>query len=631
MAAGEITETGDGLPGYRAIDSQVPVGHIPLDQCLELQTAGAIQELEPSAQLDYAWVGLEASMAMTREANPQTGQPFKPKEINTAISRVQADFRTIVRNEELTPGLRAAAGVALASAGLHHEMTKNERMRVGYKSNLFFLRGLQAAARILLPESNRTPDDDRLLHTMTSLILLTEYGHRKAWYLPAPPRQPWDFYAKHRRGDKLARIAIADAVSDGLTRIPPEIFTDEYWGEGAHGALAAYTKQSVDQIKPGKNSTPQRLAFDRIAASHFAALNFKEEVEPSLGVADALKATGLAPADSGPAEVHTGRPEIVWYLKQPAGDFRQSLDPAMLRIHLLNMEEAQARGELDPAQQHILGWMHFEQARITLDQAQEKRREAERARTQEGRVSRADAPGYAAAAAEADMAAGQLMTAVKERFDTIRNIFLAAAEALPPDRVGESFQMLFDAEGIPVYKALLTEAGPSAIAEAVDHYVQQLMASYVPMRAAERKLGRNANQLDALQIAAVNTALCLLVTDSSDEAARDLALPASPRSFGNHGPLDAVVFPIDWETDEYNTEMPVTIQVIPGKDVTHKGRHVDVGLDLLIYKPNILGLLGRLAAATRANRTGANKKRARNGAIDTIAYRITNAIADAIE
>jgi len=325
------------------------------------------------------------------------------------------------------------------------------------------------------------------------------------------------------------------------------------------------------------------------------------------------------------------------------------------------LEEAHAREPLDHFARHTLGWMQMDQAYAITLQAREKRADAERASTQAGRASQFDARAHNTMASTADEAADKLISEAKERYDTAIDTLKAIAEAILTTRPGEAYDILLDAEAGYVYKALFTEADPATLGEVIDTYVRRLGAFYTPLRTIEKSLKTSHNphdldQLDALHAAGLKAALCLLVGDSSDEAARDLALPASLRSGGMQAQMDVVVFPKHYDGDadamSYNAETPIHIQLVPGRHVTHERLYVSLGWDVLMPQKDPLGRLAKLVATTSIRKfgpkrpsetgpsSGAGKKRGKKGkgpkkpqarreSIDELGFMISDAIADA--
>jgi len=619
-------EFGSGIAEYRAINRGVHVGHVSFTQCKDLQASAAAQNDDPATQLDAAWLGLELSLAMTHSPHPETNKPFGRKELAAAKQNAQTGFRTVLRNEDFPISLRAAAGLGLASVAVQHEMAIRLPYHNKLKADLNYGLGIQKAAELLLSKDGFTPEDDKLLYSMASIALMTEYLIHDSWFLPTPSRQWWDINVINRRHSKLARISISETAAEGVMAVPGTFLGDACWSEDGtvepHRTLREYL-----QLKPGVlqllNAKRQPTIFGNIASDYLQRMNVEEDKQASQVVHE------VGPGSEAGAKL---RPEMVWYLAQPAEDFR-GLNPATLRINIINMVDQQEKGELKYYEQYLLGWMQLDYARALTDQVQTKRREAVQARTQAARISRADAPPFIAAAEAAEAAAEQLMEQAQACFDVAEQTFTAAAEATGTTHLGEAFEMRLNAASVPVYKALFTEASAEVVTDAVATYRQDLIQLYDPLRAAYFKLQRNPNQQDAVDLAALMAGLSLLVMNSSDEVGRDLVLPASPRRSGKRGEMDLTIFPLvydDGTNDTYDTQIPVNLQLVKGADITHERGFVSVGMALLAPRADMVGFYARLVAAARAiNNPEARKKRLRDEALDNLTYEITNAIADA--
>jgi hypothetical protein len=661
------------LVDYRAIDPGVAMGHMPVAQCLGLQAAATYEELGPGGQYDLAWVDLETSVAMAVPGaiNPETGRHFTPKQRLAARNQAKTQFRTVAQGEQTLPELRARAMVAGASVDMQHTMSSGITLvKVGYKNqtahfrpeHIPFLARIQTAAKLLLSETDRTPNDEALLRSMASMAIMTECLSQSGWILPAPPRQPWDINAVLRGTNKWSHIVIgkeAPAGTDTLN-LPVEALGDELWGgSGApHTTLQRYLELSAGfYLKAGHMA--EKKIFDKIADRHIMYLHGHTPNIPSAPPRFDGETIGSANAESGaPPPKH---PETAWYKAQSARDFR-AINPMTLRVQVLNLEEAHFREPLDHFERHTLGWMQMDHAHAITLQAKEKRADAERVRAQAGRVSQFDARAHIATATAASEAADKLISEAKECYDTAIDTLKATADAIMTTRPGEAYDVLLDAEAGYVYKALFTEADADALEEVINTYVRRIGAFYTPMRTIENNLKASRNphdldQLDALQAAGLKAALCLLVGDSSDEAARDLALPASLRSGGMQARMDVVVFPkhYDGETDtmSYNAETPIHIQLVPGQQVTHERLYVALGRDLLMPQKDPLGRLAKLVATTSIRKfgpkrpsgtgpsSGVHKKQGKKGKrgpkkpqtrrefIDELGFKISNAIADA--
>jgi|GEM_PF-2188963 len=629
MGANGQETGGGGLPEYQAIDPLVHVGQVPLAYCVQVQES-ASEHQGPEARLDSAWVSLETSLAMTRELNPQTEEPFTRKELAAAKQDAQVGFRTILRDEELPLVTRVSAGVGLASVNMQHEMATRHPFQPGNMSFVYYLQGLQKASQLLLQKGEYTPEEDHALRVITSIALLTEYAEKNAWFLPASTRQFWDINAINRKHQKLARLAIvdeADSVPKWVVAMPPTITGDHLWANEGDPTEPHNTLKVYNTLEPGFGRISLRTrkpirGFDAIASSYLTLMNDHEYEAPS----------PVIPEMAGSIDVSDKqRPELAWYLAQSSGDFRD-LSATTLRSQLLNLEDAYTKGELTYFEQHTMGWMQFDYGRILIQQMHKKRAEAQAAWTRERQVSRYDAPPFAEAAQKAEAEADTLMHAAAAYFDSAEAVLTNAADTAAKTHLGESFEMHLNAQAMAVYKVLYTEAGPEAIDNAVTAYARRLITLYEPMRLAERKLGRNPNQREALQVTALKAGISLLILHSSDEMARDLALPAPPRAGGKQGEIDLVVFPFNSIEGGYDVDSPVNMQLQSGAEISYKKGHVDIGINRLIRNADRLAFHARLVAAARATaKTKGNKKRLRSEALDEITYEITNAIADAAE
>jgi hypothetical protein len=591
----------DILPGYHAIDINTPIGALPYTQCQELrEQCGDVATLPPGVQNEYAWVGLEAALAMVHETNPQTGKPFTPKEINIATEQAKTEFRGVFTNTNAPMSIRAGAGLALASAGMYQESAQGTRAKIVSKNHLPYLRGIQKVARELLAHPDPSAKEAAIMNAAVSLAMLTEYALEQGWFLPASPRQSWQINGINRRGGQTARIVVADeAPAEGIIAIHRDALGDELWDRDEtwrpFTTLAHYANYDAGfATRSPQKARLEILIFKEVSDRHFYYLN-----EQSPAAAQATKATL---GNVALAEEPERRSEVGWFVAQSAFDLRDIVQTSFT-INLRNMEIAQASGELSGAEQHVLGWMQLDYARMLTVQAE-----------------------------AAEEQARQNMSDAWEHFSGAHSTLSAAAKAMPPEQAGEMYEILLDAEAAPVYRELFTGADPEQMAAATDAYLRRLAALQPRMRLSEQQLKRDPNQLDILRSAALRTIFCLLLSGSTDEAARHLALTHSVRAGGSRGEMDAVVFPIDYANGGYETGSPVTVQIQPGKEVTVSARHITIGMDLLAPPGQpLLGMLTKLAAVVRATKPGSRKKDTRGANIDALTLRLGDAIADAAE
>lgn len=624
-------EFGAGLVEYRAIDPELHVGHVSYTQCKDLQATISNQDEDPATQLDAAWLGLELSLAMTHTPHPETGEHFSRKELAAAKQQAQNGFGAVLRNKDFPISIRAAAGLGLASVGMQHEMATRLPFHYSNKSALAYGSGVQKAAELLLSKDELTPEDDKLLYTMASIALMAEYAIQSSWFLPTPTRQPWDINVVNRKYSRLARITIGQEPLEGSMAMPPIALGDERWA--TDGTVVPHTTlRQYLTMEPGflrvltimGRSKGNSDVFKGIAYDYLQFMNVEETRQESQKVEE------VGPGSEADAKL---RPDLSWYLKQSAEDF-QALNPATLRINIINMQDSQTRGELKYYEQYVFGWMQLDYARTLTDQARAKRAEAERSRKQASQIARVNAPPLIQAAEAAEAEAISLMKTAAIHFDSAQVTFAAAAEAATKTQVGESFEMRMNAAATPVYKALFTEAAPEVTAAAVTAYKRDLTQLYEPLRSAHKKLQRNPDQRDAVDLAALMAGLSLLVLHSSDETGRDLILPASLRRSGKRGEMDLVTFPLiymgDDDYDRYDTSRPVNIRLDAGTNIAHERGFVTIGWDRLAPHNDKVAFYARLVAAARANNDPeARKKRLRDEALDELTYEVTNAIADA--
>lgn len=624
-----VPSSADTIPQYRSIDPSIPIGGIPLAQCLELRQTYDETNLAAGARYDYAWVGLETVLAMPKAPNPQTGKLFKPQEVDGVARQTRGHFKALAGDETAPPGLRARALVALESLALYRETARIRRDAAPSKYHLPYLIGLQTAAKNLLAEAEHPPEDISFLHALTAMALFAECTYNNAWFLPAAPRQPWQITGIRKARSAIVRLVIGNEAPAGVLAIPTTALGDEEWGEasGPFATLTAYTTVRAGFFKHRNTQNAGAMrAFDTISDVLLASLNEKPAAAET---AAAVGAVAVAPDTPETTAYDNIRPEAAWYRVQPA-DVRDMPESTLL-IHARNLEMAQRADNLLPGEQHLLGWMQLDHGRLIMIRAGQKAAEAVQARLQATRVSQLEAPRHRDAAEAAAAAADNLRASASTRFDDALASFSAAAKALALERPGEACQVLLDIEAVPVYKMLITGADPNDLEKVIAAYNRRLAALYLKFRDTDRQLSRHvSDQIDDLHAAVLRTTFCLLLTASSDEAARHLALPASLRGGSSRGELDIIVFPIDFTNDAYDTTSPVGVQI----NVNHKGivvgkNHVAMSAELLTKKGQMLGLLSKLAAAQRNTKLKARKKDTLDEAIDALALRVADAIADA--
>jgi hypothetical protein len=313
-------------------------------------------------------------------------------------------------------------------------------------------------------------------------------------------------------------------------------------------------------------------------------------------------------------------------MAQGSENLRDMPLPTLLaNVRLLDAESE--KGNLRPAEQHVLGWMRIDYARMLAAQTDEKNTEAASNLIQADNTAHADTPPLAHQAEVSQAKAHELHQNATDQFDAALLLFKNAAEALAQKAPGEAAEILLDIEVAPLYKALFTGESPEALANAVDTYKRRLAALYLRFRDIERQVKNMPEQRLALDTAALRTAFCLLVVGSSDEANQHLAVTTSTRAGGSRGQMTAVVFPFDFTSDGYDITTPVHVQLSLEDETVDRGF---VRIDILKFLQNgqSLPLLAKLAAATRTGKR-TSKRSTRNEATDNLAQEIADAIADA--
>jgi hypothetical protein len=636
---GEAVHQPDVLAAYRAIDTNLPVGSLSVAEYTQLrEDAGDPELLGPGARYDRAWAGLEATLAMRRgDINPATEAPYTPKERNIASDAVRAEFRALARDESAPPLIRAQAIAAGAGVATYQEITQ-EKARPGAvgKNHVIYLRGIQAAGRLLLEQPEVTEAEAHFMNALTTMAIMTEYGLELSWYLPASPRQPWQVNGYLRDRGAMARVVIQDEPPEdnvhNVVTIQRNALGDELWQED-ESFVQFETLRNYTRTQPGVGArrgkpTIASVLFNGIADRHVHYLSEQapHSIDATNAALGAIAARAeLAGTPEPEAELHT---ELRWYAAQSAYDLRDIV-PSTFSINLANLQAAHAAGELSPGEQRGLGWMQLDHAQILVMQSRQATKDAEQARTTAARGSRFDAPAHEERASAEEAKAAAYMEQAKARFDEARETILAVTKDPDMQKSPELYGILLDAEAMPVYKALFTGAGAEELTKIVAGYTRRIAALYMNMRDAARRFKNDEASQLAVETAVLRANLCLLLSASSEEAEGHLVLPTSLRQGGARGEMDAVAYMIDYMEGGYDAETPVTIQVEVGSDLVVERRHVQVGIDLLMLKDDSFAMMSKLAAVLR--KKGSKKPEARSPEIDAVTTRIADAVADASE
>jgi hypothetical protein len=205
------------------------------------------------------------------------------------------------------------------------------------------------------------------------------------------------------------------------------------------------------------------------------------------------------------------------------------------------------------------------------------------------------------------------------------------AQALElPAAASDRLEIQIDSGAIPVYKAHYMGREPAVINKALGSYLRGLAALLPQFKDAERRAAQNPDEWTRIRVAAIRATIVMLISGSSDEGARHLALPASIRAGGAHGEIEAVAFPYDFSTDGYDLSAPVSVQCGEG-DIQIHPAFVEIGISLLISAEHGTALLEKLTRAIRSTQGSYARARHRGKQVDKLTLRVSDAIVDASE
>lgn len=606
----------DILAPYRRISPLTPIGAIGVAQCVELEAdTGA---LGPGARYDHAWVKLEHAVALAKDINPVTNKRYQPHIVRSATVDAQKAFADLHEDESVPPVLRAQARLAKVCVPQYRDVAIRQHKFPG-PNFVPYLRALQTAAAELLDLDNYTEDEVRVLRAMTGIAILSEYMADDDVFLLASPRQPWHIsrYNKIRIGAAVP-IVIGERAPRGGVHVSPDAL--EYAQLESNEIAAPFV--------PLKAYLRYPVAFHKNRSALPVFNGLVEQIYGSIQPGTEVLEEPVAQAEDVPLSV-----EALWYMTQSSYDL-ESMPVTTLKINMLTLEERFKAGELPPREQHMLGWMHMDYARLLAEQAQRKGQIAQSERMTASRVSRLEAPMHEGLAAAATLEAEQLLGDVGTYFDAAEAIFDHVATEIQNTHAGEYYEVILDKEATPAYKALFTHASNEELDRIVTTYMKHLALLESAMRHTEGRLKKihDDDQLLALHTAAARITCCLLTTSSTDEAARHLVLPTSVRAGGSRGEIDLIAYPINVMSGGYDVDTPAYIFVEPENSVRQDGREVTVGENMLIPPTNTFGLLKRIAAVTRNQGKQVRARKSNRGAdIDAAAQAISDAIVDASE
>jgi len=641
MTSPEFTQQPDILAAYHAVDDAIPVGRIPLSVCRDIRAAaGDPAELTPNQRYEYAWVGLEETLAMAHEPDPETGKKYTPRKQNMAAAAVRQEFQALFDDASLPLALRTRAGITLAGIGIQQEVNtvkKGDRPSPEWRN---YLTGIKRAARQLAEQGATNDEEHALIDQITSLAILSEYTQQAARFTLASPRQPWHINGFSRDTMSRVRMVVAPEAPDKHTIfIDPKALGDTLWTPDEsyeHGStlreyLTLPAGLGAIPISHGSSDTIKLfsgLYYDR----HQFYLERQAFIKPppfeaALGRL-ALGGIELLQAENTQSEAVKEFAEIDWYLEQDSYD-TGTIPVKLLATNVEKLERAQARGELQPGQLHTLAWMQTDLASLRMpevwsmrDRAAETLARAETAGPKERRAMLAAVKGLQENADAIEAEAGTL-------FDrAAANMEIAQTATVHP---ADQLEIAIDAGALPVYRTLYMNADPTALAQSARSYLEYLADLEPKLRDANRRMGHDEDEQIAVQAAAVRATIMLLIGDSSDPAARHLVLPPSVRSGGEYGPAEAIVSPYNSVTNSYDFSSWVLLGTNSHDDIVVNSRYVDLSLALLGPQGNSLALLNKLTRAINSTRGRHARVRKRGHDIDALALRISDAIIDASE
>jgi hypothetical protein len=301
-----------------------------------------------------------------------------------------------------------------------------------------------------------------------------------------------------------------------------------------------------------------------------------------------------------------------------------AIHPSVLAGKIAKLEQAQARGELNPGQLHALGWMQLDLARLRASKKPAIYRRIDSLREQAKTADRKLRGPMISAANSLAIEA----TETEGLFDKSAATMAQALEL--PAAASDRLEIQIDSGAIPVYKAHYMGREPAVINKALGSYLRGLAALLPQFKDAERRAAQNPDEWTRIRVAAIRATIVMLISGSSDEGARHLALPASIRAGGAHGEIEAVAFPYDFSTDGYDLSAPVSVQCGEG-DIQIHPAFVEIGISLLISAEHGTALLEKLTRAIRSTQGSYARARHRGKQVDKLTLRVSDAIVDASE
>jgi hypothetical protein len=647
----EIGPNDDALAQYRQLDPTLAVGGIPIAQCLEL--AGAIGdpgELPPDARYDWAWLALETSLAMAGSIDPSSGTNFLPKQVREATERARLGFRSVVRDPEASLATSIRAQIALAGVPIHHEALIRSRATLVSPHFGPYATTLYGAAQSLAKLPEALPEEAELADIVTAMGIVTEIAAEHAYFLLASPRQSWHINGISRHGGSGSRIAINRELTPDLTIIRPEVLTTPQLQASGElfPTLAAFARQKIGfgarwntTLAPGSKPHSQKkpsaveLELLEVGDQIMAALN--EQQDKGVATIVAAGALALAAPEAGEAPVvdTDRRPEISWYHSQPAGD-AQGLPRKNFLTHLEGLTVAAESGELNPRELRTLAWMQVDNGHVLSRLAATEASAATRERSQIVRASPTRGEEHRREAGRHEARHMELLAEANAQFDAAGESLRVALTHTNPEHAADIIAIRLDAEAIPVYKALFAASATGELQRTVDSYLNNIANLAPQLRDAIKRIRRNEEQLDSILATSARAALVLLLTGATDETARHLVVPTSPRAGGRRGKADMLVFPIDYSIDDaghgYDTTNAITLNLVSnGNDIEFAGPHIDLGKRKLAKANSaIVPLMLRLASVVRTFKGGRNKRQSHGEAMNTLALELSDAVADAV-
>jgi hypothetical protein len=635
MVSAEPGRQLQGLELYRSIDVNYSIGGMPVSDYAALREAcGDTSTLSPEQRLDYGWLTLETAMAMYTQQDPATGKWYRPQDAKAMFKAASKEFGTVASDGHATAEVRARAVLAQSSIDLYSESVSGQAP--GYSGNhVALLKGIKAAARRILEQPEISPSEADLLNGMAGMAIYMEYAYRAGWVLPASPRQPWQFSAVDAKNGVWAGYSVTDDEAPaGVVSLGTSTLGNNTWSEqsGPFATIRSY----VDRVVPG-SLPPNRQSKPGIPAPRKAAGSavtdpgvretFRSIARDFLGeIVDRIQETGegvnvrtIAGATAVAETVE--RPslfdfQVNWYGRQSALSERD-IDVTTLDRYIAEMGEANNR---TPAETRTLGWMQLDRAHLYMAEARSLVARADELRRGAENISTVLRPARYQEANDIEQRARAQIEAAMLSFEQSAAAMNEAAGGLEKSRPGEAIRAHFEALAIPVYRDLAL--GSQGIAATVDGYYRQVAHLQVMVNNAFRGRLQDPAQNDILNATLRSAALAGIFAGRASEGLRHLALPASPRSTGSMGRLDALVFPqvFDSSRDGFAYgQTPVSVQFVETGGVAFDRRHVTVNRSLL--PPSLLASLARQIRSTQ---------RTRSDEITALSERLAYAVDDAL-